>query len=372
MSMKRTLNRRQFASGTAGLTAAILAGIPGARLVKAQSSAPFDVIDLGAFDSSVSTDFAINGTSRISSISEAGDVCGRFAVSDERFSPAIWPETGELRRLKSATLGGEARSINSSGVVVGRQQYEQDGGYITRPTVWRDGEPTNLPGLLFGDEGSARDVNDDGVIVGGVGTPVIGARWTDDEPEELPVPDGVSSFAPWRISNQGTIFGVLVPESSDDARMVAFLRGDEYTVIELDADVQGYLSINGSTAIGMSENELAVVTVGYESTVYPIRIENDVVTAVASPAADVNLALWDINSSGDAVGYAWAQADGFSTSNAVAILHRAGELLDLNALVSMPEMRLTEALSINDAGVIAGHARDVDGALHGVLLVPAT
>jgi hypothetical protein len=58
--------------------------------------------------------------------------------------------------------------------------------------------------------------------------------------------------------------------------------------------------------------------------------------------------------------------------NAVAILHRAGELLDLNTLVSVNDLRLTEALAINDAGVIAGHARDASGVLHGVILSPTS
>ena len=153
-------SRRRLMVGAA--TASLLALYPGARVVRAQDGAAYDLIDLGPFDVSVPVDsgFSITGVSRIGAISESGDVCGRFAVSDERFSPAIWPSTGELRRLKSATLGGEARAINASGDVAGRQQYEAEGGYITRATVWRDGEPTNLPGLLFGDEGAARDIND--------------------------------------------------------------------------------------------------------------------------------------------------------------------------------------------------------------------
>ncbi|MEZ4495953.1 MAG: hypothetical protein R2845_04045 [Thermomicrobiales bacterium] len=56
---------------------------------------------------------------------------------------------------------------------------------------------------------------------------------------------------------------------------------------------------------------------------------------IAPPSSDVNLALWDVNSSGDAVGYTWPSADGFSTVNGVAVLHRAGELIDLNSLVSL-------------------------------------
>ncbi len=366
------LNRRAALHGT--MLAAILALYPGARLARAQDGAAYDLIDLGPFESLVPVDsgFAITGVSRIGAINDAGDVCGRFAVSDERFSPAIWPETGELRRLKSATLGGEARGINSGGTVVGRQQYEIEAGFITRPAVWRDGEPTNLPGLLFGDEGVARDINDDGVIVGGVGTPVIGARWVDDEPEELPVPEGATGFAPWRISNDGTIFGVVVLESAEDPRQVAFLRGDEFTIFELPEEVQGYLDVNGSTAIGMSENEFAVVSVGYESTIFPIVIENDELTVVESPVDDANLAFWDVNNDGDAVGYVWRREDGFSTLNGVAVLRRDGELFDLNALVTPGELTINEALAINNAGVIAGHALDANGVIHGVILAPAS
>ena len=364
-------SRRRFLYGAA--TASLIALYPGARVVWAQNGAAYDLIDLGPFDVSVPVEsgYSITGVSRIGAIAESGDVCGRFAVSEERFSPAIWPSTGELRRLKSATLGGEARAINASGDVAGRQQYEAEGGYITRATVWRDGEPTNLPGLLFGDEGAARDINDDGVIVGGVGTPVIGARWIDDEAEDLPVPDGATGFAPWRITNDGTIFGVVVLESSSEPRQVAILRDDEFTIFPFADEVQGYLSVNGSTAIGMSENEIAVVSVGYGSTIYPVRIENDEMTVIAPPSSDVNLALWDVNSSGDSVGYAWPSADGFSTVNGVAVLHRAGELIDLNSLVSSADLAIHEALTINDAGMIAGHALDASGIIHGIILSPA-
>lgn len=373
LMFKHSATRRRVIGGSAALLASLLATHPAARLVRAQDGAPYDVVDLGPFETSVAIDsgFSITGLSRITGINDGGDACGRFAVSDERFSPSVWPATGELRRLKAATLGGEARAINADGIVVGRQQYEAEGGFITRATVWRDGEPTNLPGLIFGDEGAARDINDDGVIVGGVGTPVIGARWIDDEVEELPTPEGATGFAPWRITNEGTIFGVVVLESADAPRQVAYLRGDEYTAIELPDDVQGYLSVNGATAIGMSENEIAVVTVGFESTVYPVRIEGDELTVVEAPAADVNLALWDVNSDGDAVGYAWPQGDGFATDNAVAILQRGGELLDLNEMITPGDLRLTEALAINESGAIAGHARDANGVLHGVILSPA-
>jgi uncharacterized membrane protein len=368
-----TISRRTLLHASGGLAVALLASQSGARLIAAQGGAAYDVVDLGPFETIVPVEsgFSITGLSRITGLNESGDVCGRFANSEERFSPAIWPQTGELRRLKSATLGGEARAINAGGVVVGRQQYETDAGFITRATVWRDGEPTNLPGLLFGEEGSARDINDAGVIVGGVGTPVIGARWIDDEAEELPTPEGATGFAPWRITNDGTIFGVVVLDAGTGPRQVAMLRGDEYTVFDLPDEVAGYLAVNGATAIGLSENEIGVVTVGFESTVFPIRIDGDETTVIGPPAADLNLALWDVNVEGDAVGYAWAQAEGFDTVNAVAVLHRDGELIDLNTLVSPGDLRVSEALAINDSGVIAGHARDASGVLHGVILSPA-
>ena len=367
------LTRRRFALGSSAVLTSLLTAFPNARLVGAQAGATHDLIDLGPFETTVPSDrgFAINGNSRIGGINASGDLCGRFAVSEERFSPAIWPVAGSMRRLKSATLGGEARAINADGVVVGRQQYAVDGGYLTRPAVWRDGEPTNLPGLLFGDDGVARDINDDGVIVGGVGTPVIGARWIDDEVEELPNPDGAIGFAPWRINNAGTIFGVVVLESADDPRQVAFLRGDEYELITLPDDVQGYLSVNGTTAIGMSENEIAVVTVGFDSTIYPVRIEDGESTQIAPPSDDMNLSLWDINDAGDAIGHYWPKADGLATGDAAAVLHRNGELLDLNTLVAETvDLRIHEALAINDAGMIAGHAIGPNGLTHGVVLVP--
>ncbi|MEZ4495952.1 MAG: hypothetical protein R2845_04040 [Thermomicrobiales bacterium] len=140
-------SRRRCLYGAA--TASLIALYPGARVVWAQNGAAYDLIDLGPFDVSVPVEsgYSITGVSRIGAIAESGDVCGRFAVSDRRFSPAIWPSTGELRRLSPPPLA-EKHLLSM------------------RPVTWRDDSNTKRkraatsPGQRCGEKASRRTCRD--------------------------------------------------------------------------------------------------------------------------------------------------------------------------------------------------------------------
>ncbi|MEZ4623409.1 MAG: hypothetical protein R2843_01070 [Thermomicrobiales bacterium] len=197
--------------------------------------------------------------------------------------------------------------------MAGRQQYEAEGGYITRATVWRDGEPKNLPGLLFGDEGAARDYQ----------RRRRHRRWSRHARHAAhngsmtkpvpPVPDGATGCPvedherrhDFRRGRSRIVIGAAT------SRHLAAMTSSLFPFAD---EVQGYLSVNGSTAIRIGERDRG----GFgrlRIDDLPGQIENDEMTVIAPPSSDVNLALWDVNSSGDAVGYAWPSADSFRQLN---------------------------------------------------------
>jgi hypothetical protein len=100
------------------------------------------------------------------------------------------------------------RAINSSGVIVGEVNDKKTG---IRPYVYRNGKFSPLKGGV----GEALAINDDGTIVGRLGSdthPVL-VRWrsADAEPEPLRIPEG-SPIAMYNlaIGPDGTVAGVVI------------------------------------------------------------------------------------------------------------------------------------------------------------------
>lgn len=93
-----------------------------------------------------------------------------------------------------------------------QRTWEDDGSSSSAPdgvVLWEDGHPT-VPAALRGDNG-ARDVNADGVMVGGgdtVGSP-DGFAWTyhNGAMTELPIPEGFESAEASAINAAGDVVG---------------------------------------------------------------------------------------------------------------------------------------------------------------------
>jgi probable HAF family extracellular repeat protein len=97
-------------------------------------------------------------------INDAGVVVGEAESADHEVAyPVRWEVTGAMTRLPGDSTGS-ARGVNDTGVIVGSTGY-----YVQSPVRWESAstQPTRLATLPGGrDDGVAYDVNNDGTVVG--------------------------------------------------------------------------------------------------------------------------------------------------------------------------------------------------------------
>jgi uncharacterized membrane protein len=366
------LSRRSFLKGTAAMSAAaLIAAYPGARLIRAQGSAEYDLIDFGPFEVEVTSGPAA-GRGVVNAINEAGMACGAIGVEEARFSPATWSKSGKLKRLKSGKLGGFALDINDDGVVVGHE-FESDGELEDRrPVMWQDGEPVELPDLngdTDGARGSASAINNDGVIAGEVrdGNFSKAVRWIDGVAEALPdAPIGPASTVRGLNDNGTILASVSVEGNSGLVQTFGLWRGDEVTIIEFPEDVtEGYSVF--PQALGGQDQVVFIAYNGDFSESFSFTTDGESVTIFDSREDGFGSLGSDLNDAGTVVGATYAD------ESQRAAIWVDGEVADLNDLVAPGSgLTLTWAGSINNVGMIAGSADDEDGIPHGCLLIPAS
>ena len=98
-------------------------------------------------------------------------------------------ETGMIDEYRqSKSIVSLVPFVALTGTVVGSIEL----GGVSHPFVSQPGEPARLFAPLGSEEGIAWDINDDGWVVGGVGTPGThqgrAFRWRDGASEALPAP----------------------------------------------------------------------------------------------------------------------------------------------------------------------------------------
>jgi uncharacterized membrane protein len=315
-------------------------------LIRAQGSATYDAIVLSKFEFNVVADgrVLLAGPGDISYVTPSGGACGAIAVSNERISPAVWSSSGKLKRLKSGKLGGAAQWSDDNETVVGLQA-EIDPAYnlpVTKPTVWRDGEPTILPGLDGQVTGYATAIGPDGVIFGYLAGQT-GVRWVDDQPEALPLADGLSTFNPTSILTNGDVIGV---GASSTAPCVGILAQGAVTFTELPADSYGVISVGWRYGMGGTSAGLIVGTTGSSGGFVSFKVEDGTFSFIDNPEGK-ELILLNMNESGLAAG---TLREGQA---AVAVTWQDGEITDLNTVSNTDGLPLRLATGINDDGVIA-------------------
>jgi len=364
------LSRRSVLKGAGAMSAAaILSAYPGARLIRAQGNAEYDLIDFGPFEVRVTSGQQL-GPGAVLGINDAGMVCGMIGVAEDRGSPATWSTSGKLKRLKSGKLGGRALDINDDGVVVGQEFESIDKPGDHRPVVWRDGEPEELPNLdgdTSGARGSASCINNDGVIAGYVqdGDFSQAVRWIDGVAEALPDAPAGSALQVRGLNENGTILASIRTGESGLVRTFGLWRDDEVTLIEFPEEVtEEYIvlpqALNGrDETLFISYNgfddSFSFITDGETTTVLDGR--DDGFTSIAA----------DLNDASTVVGQT------YKDEASRAARWNEGELVDLNNLISAGAgLTLTSASAINNAGLIAGMATDEDDTPHGYLLIPAS
>lgn len=375
MMSPTAMSRRAFLKG-AVLGATVLSIYPGARLVEAQGEAEYDLIDLGAFDVEVVSG-PETGFGSLNGINELGETCGAVGASESRFSPAIWSVSGRRRRLRSGQPGGGANAINDAGEVAGFEYIDE----LFRPTVWRDREPVRLPDL-DGDVQNARGVaaaiNNQGVIVGQVlsRNRAQAVRWVDDVAEMLPdAPTGFAQRA-FDINDSGAVVASVFVPGTGAGETAGIWRGDDSVTPIAWAPVPATAGTRmNMVPRAINDRDRALFQITPASTGSPINPahyyffvddgsgatifhENDGIARFATDLNDDGLIAGSIET---------------LREPPRAVLWRGEEMIELQSVApTASSLRLTRAVGINNAGMIAAVGRDdAAGLTHGVLLIPA-
>lgn len=367
--MEPMLSRRSLVRSAAIVSAAaLLAHYPGARLIRAQNSETYDLVDFGPFETIVTRTLPSvqsNIAGRVYAINELGHSTGKIGVSEERFSPAVWAASGRLRRLQSGQLGGKGVDINSADEVAGALFGETTDAW--RPVIWRDGEPIVLPLVEGASGGEARGLNDEGVAVGVNQPGNVPVRWTEEAVARLPVPPETLSAVATGVNNAGTIAGTILQEDRITRRAVLW-HGDDVGVIDVPEEIDDG-GLVAFSAINLLDQ---VVVIIYDYSVAPIWdyyyvTNGTAVSRVVNRRSEgLSLRPRDINDAGEVVGHAYDEDRRF------AFVERDGEIIDLNTLAPRESgLSLYDAVGITNEGLIGGNAEGPDGFRHGFLLVPS-
>jgi hypothetical protein len=349
--------------------AAILAAYPGARLIRAQGSAEYDLIDFGPFEVEVTSGRAL-GPGTVTQLNESGMVCGRIGVAEDRSSPATWSTSGKLKRLKSGKLGGTTLDLNDDGVVVGFE-FESD-GFPERPVVWRDGEPIELPNLTgdtAGARGRATCITNDGVIGGSVetGDGSQAVLWIDDVAQPLSHgPDGPAESVN-RVNEAGTVLASWAAPVTPQGlgRAYGLWRGDDATVLNVPEEAAELLTL----AVSLNGNDEVLFNVyppGSFDQVFFFITDGETTSVIDNREDGFGSIAADFNDAGVVVG------NTYTDEASRAARWEDGEFIDLNDLIAAETgLTLTSARAINNAGMVTGLATDGEGVQHGYLLIPS-
>ena len=237
---------------------------------------------------------------------------------DLRFTRAFKWSRGELQVLPN--LDGPyamATAVNASGIVVGSAQTRIN---TRHAVVWQGSFPRDLGLLATGDYSSARDINDNGVVIGEAnlipdGKP-IAFLWTGQRMQRLPLLPGGTYCSGQALNNAGDAVGSCdLPE------------GSAHAVLWKDGQVKD------------------LGTLGDE---------------------DAPSTALDINAKGQVVG-----SSEIVDGKLRAVLWQSGQLIDLNKQIDPHSgWLLLVASRINDRGEIAGRGM-YHGAIHAFVMQPA-
>ena len=366
-------SRRTLLGGSVALAAFAAVGrLPGARAVRAQSGAAYEIVDFGAMtDGALPVGYARAIFGDVNGITNDGTVFGRIAVSEEKLSPALWDTNGKLKRLKSGKYGGNIRAVNAGGDAVG-SLYETIGGVgedsfnlQQQPAAWIGGELIELPApdpeyASTERAGEAVGISDDGVIVGRAnGYPL---RWVNGEPQILPTPEsGGMDIAACNAS------GVIAARQydfggSEAVYTVGRIEGDQFSAVDIPAEFEN------PSPVAISDSGILLAR-GFPADVWlGVVADGNEVTPIDFRDSGGSFQPIAVNDAAEVIG-GWQPYPGVVFEPAI---WRGEEPVTLSSLIPADSgLSSLGVTGINNDGVICGSAYDADHARHLILFVPA-
>lgn len=248
------------------------------------------------------------------------------------------------------TLGGQqsfAMAVNDSGQAVGFADTSEGRtrAFITGP----DGRSLVNLGTLGVTDSFARGINGQGQVVGYAGTRAFvtgpnGAGLTDLSPQSYRIGQAFG------INDRGQVAGFVVTTPGGPEQ--AFITGPSgLNILGLTqpADGRGFsLALNASV-----QTAVTVHTLAGDTQAFITRPAGDGLSALAGLGGNVTAAL-GLNSRGEVVGYSFLASGG--PARAFVTGANGVGMVDLNTLVSLDNILLSEARAINDAGQIVANA----------------
>ena len=326
------------------------------------------------------------------------------AVATDTVTVTVLPATNltyaieEIGSLSSNTAYPAA--MNNAGDVVG---YYYTDAWEKHAFLYRNGVMTDL-GTLGGTESYARDINDYGEVVGQSRTAAgdLHAFFWDASGgmSDLGTLGGSISIA-YGINADGYVVGEAMTATSvhaflhdgtgmTDIGTTGYFQSGAYgindvgqivgTYLELGSDQQAFLYdsgaftdlgsplLTGSRAHAVNDNGMVIGYSWGASGNRSFLWVSDYVIDLGAPAGLPRVYAWDINSTGQIVGY--GSSDDGTVSR--ALIFAGGTLHELTDLLQAGHGwdYLNVAFAINDDGQIAGYGR-VDGVYCGYLLTPS-
>lgn len=312
-------------------------------------------------------------------INDAGQIVGHYQNADFVRVAVLWDENGvhPLDVPAGIDVDGIASAINNAGQIVGTATDFSSG---VAALLWNAADPgpyiviRNVPGEAT----TPGDINDAGVVAGGkggfgTGEPTRAFVWTaagglvDYGLQDETMPDQQARWA--GLNNSGKLVGHWNVRSSNIHAVVGQVGVPQ--VRSMSAMTEAFASI----AVAVNDAGTAVgLAIGAEPALVPVVFAEDgTYTTIPGATLDQNNgAAIAINAAGVIVGTA-----GIGTANGVvpgqrAWVHVDGVSYDLYQHVDDTAgfTRFSNAVAINDHGVIVGTGRLADDSIASFRLTP--
>lgn len=357
---------------TARSLAAALAVTLGAASQCATAGTP--LYHLTVLDVAGATDITVKD------INDAGQAVGTYFDEDFARHAVVWDADGTAHELAlppptsaGGGVDGIAYAINNAGQIVGTAD---DFEVPTNGLLWDAATPDqySVLGESLGVGARPNDINDDGVVVGGLGVPSRAFVWTAEDgivDYGIQDPNVEDQQARWAgINASGTLIGYWNQHVSNIHATI----GEVGTPAVLG---MGGLSDEFPTnAVGLNDAGVAVGLGLSESVadLVPVIFDGDGnYTEIAGATLDqTDGSAIAINSSGVIVGTAGIGTANGPVPGLQAWVYRDGTAYDLYDIVDDTAgfVRFANAVAVNESGVIVGTGRLADDRVASFVLTP--